>query len=134
MLYYFKKGKNTTERQKAICAVYGEGAVTDRMCPSGLWSCVLKVSHCTMLHSQIGQLKLIAINWDINWEQSMFSRMGANILKISQSIKLLVKMKTVSFILWKKPKGLFGQPNTWSTSLWITFSSFSPKSYWIRIN
>ena len=32
MLYYFKKGKNTTEMQKQkICAVYGEGAVTDRM-------------------------------------------------------------------------------------------------------
>ena len=29
MFYYFKKGKNTTEMQKKICAVYGEGAVTD---------------------------------------------------------------------------------------------------------
>ena len=29
MLYYFKKGKNATETQKMICAVYGEGAVTD---------------------------------------------------------------------------------------------------------
>ena len=29
MLYYFKKGKNATEMQKQICAVYGEGAVTD---------------------------------------------------------------------------------------------------------
>ena len=28
MLYCFKKGKNATETQK-ICAVYGEGAVTD---------------------------------------------------------------------------------------------------------
>ena len=33
MLYYFRKGKNTTEMQKKrICAVYGEGAVTDQMC------------------------------------------------------------------------------------------------------
>ena len=32
MLYYFKKGKNTTEMQKnPICAVDGEGAVTDQM-------------------------------------------------------------------------------------------------------
>ena len=31
MPYYFKKGKNATEAQKKICAVYGEGAVTDRM-------------------------------------------------------------------------------------------------------
>ena len=36
MLYYFKKGKNTTEMQKKICAMYGEGAVTDRMCQK--WS------------------------------------------------------------------------------------------------
>ena len=32
MLYYFKKGKNATEMQKKICAVYGESAMTDRMC------------------------------------------------------------------------------------------------------
>ena len=28
VLYYCKKGKNATETQKKICAVYGEGAVT----------------------------------------------------------------------------------------------------------
>ena len=32
MLYYLKKGKNTTETQKQICAVCGEGTVTDRTC------------------------------------------------------------------------------------------------------
>ena len=32
MLYYFKKGKNATETQKKICAVYGDSAVTDRTC------------------------------------------------------------------------------------------------------
>ena len=32
MLYYFKKGKNATEMQKKICAVYRGGAVTDRTC------------------------------------------------------------------------------------------------------
>ena len=32
MLYYFKKGKNATEAHKKICAVYGEGAVTDQTC------------------------------------------------------------------------------------------------------
>ena len=32
MLYYFKEGKNATEKQKKDCAVYGKGAVTDRMC------------------------------------------------------------------------------------------------------
>ena len=32
MLYYCKKGKNTTEMENKICAVFGEDAVTDRMC------------------------------------------------------------------------------------------------------
>ena len=33
ILYYFKKGKNPTEtNKKKICAVYGEGAVTDWTC------------------------------------------------------------------------------------------------------
>ena len=32
VLYYFKKGKNATDTQKKICAMYGEGAVTDWMC------------------------------------------------------------------------------------------------------
>ena len=36
MLYHFKKCKNTTEMQEEMCAVYGEGAVTDQMCQSGL--------------------------------------------------------------------------------------------------
>ena len=33
MLYYFKKHISAIEMQKKTCAVYGEGAVTDRMCP-----------------------------------------------------------------------------------------------------
>ena len=32
MLYYFKKGKNATETQEKICAVYGEDSVTNKMC------------------------------------------------------------------------------------------------------
>ena len=36
----------------------------------------------------------------------------ADILKISKSIKFLVKMKNVSFILWEKPYRLFGQPSS----------------------
>ena len=32
MLYYFKKRKNATEMQKKICAIFGEGAVTDETC------------------------------------------------------------------------------------------------------
>ena len=32
MLYYFKKGKNTTETQKKICVVCGEVSATDQTC------------------------------------------------------------------------------------------------------
>ena len=32
MEYYFKKGKNETETHKKVCAVHGEGAVTDQTC------------------------------------------------------------------------------------------------------
>ena len=60
MLYYFKKGKNATETPKKICAVYGEGAVTERV-KSGLRSFMLQISHWMMLHSRVDQLKLIVI-------------------------------------------------------------------------
>ena len=32
MLYYFMKGKNTTEMQEKIRALYGEGAMADQTC------------------------------------------------------------------------------------------------------
>ena len=32
MLYHFKKGKSATEMQEKVCAVYGEGSVTDLTC------------------------------------------------------------------------------------------------------
>ena len=41
MLYYFKKGQTSTEMQKTkkICAVCGEGAVTDRKCQKWFVKC-----------------------------------------------------------------------------------------------
>jgi len=32
MLFYFRKGKNATQTRKKICAVYGEDAVSERVC------------------------------------------------------------------------------------------------------
>ena len=32
MLYYFMRGKNTTETQKMVCTVWREGTVSDWMC------------------------------------------------------------------------------------------------------
>jgi len=31
-LFYFRKGKNTTQTRKKICAVYGESAVSEHVC------------------------------------------------------------------------------------------------------
>ena len=39
MLYYFKKGKNTTEIKKKIFVVYGQGAVTDQTCQKFIVKC-----------------------------------------------------------------------------------------------
>lgn len=58
MFYCFKRGENATEMQK-ICAVCGEGTVTDCF-RSGLQTFVLETS-CWMIFGQVDQLKLIAI-------------------------------------------------------------------------
>ena len=60
MLYHFKKDKNTTEMQKRnVCAVYREGAVTDRTCQ--MWFAKFRARDLsqTMLHDRVDQLKLI---------------------------------------------------------------------------
>ena len=60
MLYYFKKPKNATGRQKKICAVHGEGAMTDQTCQK--WFVKFHAedfSYWTTLQSWVDQLKLI---------------------------------------------------------------------------
>ena len=61
MLYYFKKGKNATEMQKKICAVYGEGAVTDQTYRK--WFAKFHAGDFSLddVHGQVEQLKLIVI-------------------------------------------------------------------------
>ena len=58
MLYYFKKGKNSTKAHKKIFVAYREGAMTYQMCQKWLQSFLLQISHWTVLHSQVGQLRL----------------------------------------------------------------------------
>ena len=96
-------------KHKKICAVYGEGAVTDHTCQKWLardfslddapWS------------SRPVEVDSYQIETLIENNQHYTMRKRADILKISKSIKLLVKMKNVSFILWKTPYRLLGQPN-----------------------
>ena len=109
MLYYFKKGKNGTEMQKKICAVYGEGAVTDGMCQE------------LFVKFHAGDFFLDAAPWlgrpaevDSNQTEALIKNNQcytmweiADVFKISKSINLLVKMKNMSFILQKKHKQTF---------------------------
>ena len=114
IMLYFKKDKNATEMPKKTCAVDGEGAVTDQLCLK--WSVKFHAGEFSLGDApqsvrpdEVGsdQIETLIENnqcytmWEI-----------ADILKIPKSIRLLVKMATVSFILQKKLNGLFGQPNT----------------------
>ena len=110
MLYYFKKGKNTTETLKKICAVYREGAVTDQTCPK--WF----VKFCAgdfSLDDAPRSDRPVEVDSDqmetlIENNQHYTTQERADILKISKSIKLLVKMKKCVFYFTEKTKRLFG--------------------------
>ena len=91
--------------------MYGEGAVTDRMCQKWfaefcagdfLLDDAPWLGGATEVDSD--QIKALIEN-----NQRYTIQEIADILKISKSTKLLVKMKNMSFILWKKPYRLFGQ-------------------------
>ena len=107
-LYYFNKGKNTTEMQKKICAVYGKVAVTDGMCQK------------RFVKFRVGDFSLDDAAWlgrPVEVDSDQIQTFIQNdqcytnvILRISKSIKLLVKMKNAVFILRKKTHALFGQP------------------------
>ena len=112
IMLYFKKGKNTTETQKKICAVYGEGAVTDGTCQK--WFVKFRAGDFSqddvprsgrpveVDSDQIGTL--IENNYCFTmWEID-------DILKISKSIKLLVKMKNVSYFMEKTKQTFLANP------------------------
>ena len=113
MLYYSREGKNSTEMQKKVCAVCGEGAGTDRMCQK--WFVKLRAGDSSLGRAPrpgrpgeviSDQIKTLTENnpRSARWER-------VDILKISTSIELLVKRKNVPFILRKKVSGLFGRPS-----------------------
>ena len=114
MLYYFKKGKNATETHtKKMCAVHGEGAVTDRTCQkwfakfcAGGFSPDDAPQSGRPVEVDSDQIETLIENdqhstmWEI-----------VDILKISnQYSPLLVKMKNVSFVLQNKLNRLLASP------------------------
>ena len=96
MLYYFKKGKNTREMQTNICAVYGEGAVTDRTCQSGLRSLCwgLLTGWCSTVGRPVEVDSCPTETWIENSQHDPTQEI-ADILKICQLIKLLMKILNV---------------------------------------
>ena len=113
MFYYFKKSKNITEMHKKFCVVCGEGAVTDRMCQK--WFVKYRAGDFSLNGApSLGTpAEVYSNHTETLIENSQHYARGeiADMLKISKSIKLLVKMKNV-FSFWKQINGLFGQPNT----------------------
>ena len=96
--------KNAIETQKKICAVYREGGMTDGICQK--WFAKFRAVDFLLVDApwsgrpievHSNQTKTLLEN---NQRYTMWEL--ANILKISKSIKLLVKMKNVSYFLWKK--------------------------------
>ena len=108
---YFKKGKTQLKLKKKTCAVYGEGAVTDSACQK--WFAKFCAGDFLLDDApQSGRpIEVDQIDTLIKSNQCYTMQDIADILKISKSIKLLGKLKNVSFILQKKLNGLFGQPN-----------------------
>ena len=103
MLYYFQKGKNAIETQKQIYAVYGEGVVTD-------WTCQKWFAKFCARDFSLDDAPWLGrpVEVDSNQieeliENNQHSTMQetADILKISKSIKLLVKMKNVFYFTEK---------------------------------
>ena len=112
MVYYLKKGKNTTETQKKICAVYEDSAVTDQTCQkSFLKFCAgdFSLDDAPLLSgpAEVDSDRMEPLTEN---SQRYTTRETANIRKISKSIKLLVKMKNVPYFMEKNVMDFVANP------------------------
>ena len=95
---------------------------------SGLQSFVLEISHWTMLHGQVDQLKLQWSNQDINWEQSTLYHVGDSWQTQNIQINKVIGESDTCLLFYaeKNLNGLFGLPGVWLvTVIWIIVSSHS---------
>ena len=126
MLYYFRKDKNATEMQETICAVYGKDAVTDRTCQK--WFVRFRAGDVSLDDAtQSGrpvELDSDQIKTLIENNQHDTTLNVGDILKISKTLKLLVKMKNVFYFIERT--GLFGQHNITRSLYFLTlFTNFT---------
>ena len=124
MFHYFKKGKNNWNAKKDLCK-NREGAVTDWMCQKWFGK-----FHAGDFSLDDGPWLGRPVEVDSNQTETLIEHKCyttqeiADILKMSKSIKLLVKMNNVSFILQKESYRLFGQPNKSAMWLWLMWLSW----------
>ena len=111
--YFSRKVKMQLKCKNKICAVYGEGTVTDQT--SQKWFAKFCAGDFSPDNApRLGRpVEVGSDQTETLTENNQHSTTWqiADILIIHKSIKLLVKMKNVSFILEEKPYRLFGQPN-----------------------
>ena len=89
-------------QKKEIYTVYREGAVTDKTCQKCIANLMLEISFWMMFHGWVDQFKLDQIKILIENNQCYPTWEIADKLKIPKTIKLMVKMKNVSFILHRE--------------------------------
>ena len=102
----------TTETQKKTCAVYGEGAMNDQTCQKRFAKFPAR-DFLTEDAPQLGRPVEVGSNQImtlIKNNQCYMTRDIADLLKISKSMQLLVKMKNMSFILWKNHTDFLADP------------------------
>ena len=97
------------QKRKKIYAVYGEDAVTDRTCPQ--WfvkfhAVDFSLDNASWSHRPV-EVDSDQIETLIENNQHYTTQERADILKISKSTNLLVKVKNTSFISQKKTKWTF---------------------------
>ena len=105
IISYFMKGKTQLKCKKKICAVYGEGAVTDWTCQK--WFVKFPARDFLLENAPwLGRsVEVDSDQIETLIENNQYST------KISTSVKLLLKIKNVSFILQKNLNRLFDQPS-----------------------
>ena len=112
MLYCFKKGKHDWNTRKDLCSVQrgccGWLNVSKVVCKVSCWDFSLEGAPWSGRPVQVNsdQVETLTEN-----NQHSTTQEAANILKISKSVKLLVKMKNcVSYFIENNIR-IFGQPN-----------------------
>ena len=124
MLYYLKKSKRATELQKKkkVCAVYGDGAMTDWGCQK--WFAKVCAGDFSLDDDAPRSGRQVEVDSDqietlTENNQCYNMQEIANTFKISKSTKLLAKMKNVSLFYEKIIQTFW--PTQYNTSLSAVF-------------